>query len=113
MYNKQYLTIRRTRKMAKRYSEEFKNDAVQYKLSHPELTIEQAAKNLKISKSGLDKWLRSSKQNNGVVAHRGSGNYSSDEAKEIARLKRELKAKDDALNILKKAIGILGEEEPK
>lgn len=35
------------------------------------------------------------------------GNYASDEAKEIARLKRELRDKDDALEILKKAIGIL------
>ena len=38
---------------------------------------------------------------------RGSGNYSSDEAKEIARLKRELKNTQDALEILKKAMGIL------
>lgn len=38
---------------------------------------------------------------------RGSGNYSSDEAKEIARLKKELKDTKDALEILKKAMGIL------
>lgn len=46
----------------------------------------------------------------GKITTRGSGNYESDEAKEIARLKQELKAKEDALRILKKAIGILGEE---
>ena len=39
---------------------------------------------------------------------RGSGNYSSDEAKEIARLQRELRDTKDALEILKKAISILG-----
>lgn len=39
---------------------------------------------------------------------RGSGNYSSDEQKEIARLKRELRDAQDALDVLKKAIGILG-----
>lgn len=38
----------------------------------------------------------------------GSGNYSSDEAKEIARLQRELRDTKDALEILKKAIRILG-----
>ena len=38
----------------------------------------------------------------------GSGNYSSDEAKEIARLQRELRDTKDALEILKKAISILG-----
>lgn len=35
-------------------------------------------------------------------------NYASDEAKEIARLKKELRDTQDALEILKKAIGILG-----
>ena len=39
---------------------------------------------------------------------RGSGNYASDEAKEIARLKRELRDAQDALEVLKKAINILG-----
>ncbi len=34
--------------------------------------------------------------------------YESDEAKEIARLKRELRDTQDALDVLKKAIGILG-----
>ena len=39
----------------------------------------------------------------------GSGNYQSDVAKENARLKRELRDTKDALEILKKAISILGE----
>ena len=34
--------------------------------------------------------------------------YASDEAKEIARLQRELRDTKDALEVLKKAIGILG-----
>ncbi len=41
---------------------------------------------------------------------RGSGNYESDEAKEIARLKRELRDAQDALDVLKKAISILGKD---
>lgn len=44
----------------------------------------------------------------GDIQVRGSGNYSSDEQKEIARLKRELRDTQDALDVLKKAIGILG-----
>ena len=36
------------------------------------------------------------------------GNYASDEQKEIARLKRELRDAQDALDVLKKAISILG-----
>ena len=48
------------------------------------------------------------KEHEGTVPTRGSGNYASDEAKEIARLQRELRDTKDALEVLKKAIGILG-----
>ena len=41
------------------------------------------------------------------MPYRGSGNYASDEAKEIAHLKRELRDAKDAINVLKKAIRIL------
>ena len=40
----------------------------------------------------------------GDIPDRGSGNYASDEQKEIARLRRELR---DAQDVLKKAINIL------
>ena len=46
--------------------------------------------------------------NDNKIESRGSGNFSSDEAKEIARLRKELKNTQDALEVLKKAIGILG-----
>jgi len=36
------------------------------------------------------------------------GNFESDDAKELARLRKELRDTQDALDILKKAIGILG-----
>ena len=39
----------------------------------------------------------------GDILVRGSGNYASDEQKEIARLKRELRDAQDALDVLKKA----------
>jgi len=44
----------------------------------------------------------------GDIPVRGSGNYASDEQKEIARLRRELRDAQDALDVLKKAINILG-----
>ena len=87
----------------KQYSQQFKEDAVRYKLDHPELTNRRAADNLGISESALKSWI-----NEGTVPTRGSGNYSSDEAKEIARLRKELRDTQDALEILKKAISILG-----
>ena len=64
--------------MAKQHDKQFKLDAVQYYFDHKEL---------------------------GVC---GSGNYASDEQKKIARLKRELRDAQDALDVLKKAISILG-----
>mgnify|MGYP000804923128 FL=1 len=52
--------------------------------------------------------MKDADKNNGTIVSRGSGNFSSDEAKEIARLRKELKDTQDALEVLKKAIGILG-----
>jgi len=94
--------------MAKQYTEEFKRDAVEYWKNHQELGILKCAKNLGIGKSTLSTWAKSYDDNEGSVPTRGRGNFESDEAKEIARLKKELRDTQDALEILKKAIGILG-----
>lgn len=90
----------------KQYSAEFKQDAVNYYYSSGK-SIKVAAVDLKISTSCLNNWIQNAKKNDGVVNHRGSGNYSSDAEKEIAKLKKELRDKEDALEILKKAISIL------
>ncbi|MFR4780429.1 MAG: transposase [Lachnospiraceae bacterium] len=84
------------------YSKQFKEDAVRYRKDHPELTVQKAAENLGISESALKNWMKAARENEGSVPTRGTGNYSSDEAKEIARLKRELRDTKDALEILKK-----------
>lgn len=94
--------------MSKQYTKEFKEDAVRYYQEHKELGMTTCAKNLGVSKAGLFGWIKSSKINNGNIATRGSGNYQSDEAKENARLRKELRDTQDALEILKKAINILG-----
>ena len=85
-----------------RYDQQFKENAVRYRLEHPELSLQKAAENLGISDSALKTWLRAARENEGSVPTRGSGNYSSDEAKEIARLQRELRDTKDAVEILKK-----------
>jgi transposase len=94
--------------MARQYTKEFKEDAVRYWREHPELGIGNCAKNLGISKSALSTWGKAFEENEGAVPTRGRGNYESEEAKEIARLKKNLRDTQDALDILKKAIGILG-----
>lgn len=90
----------------RQFNAEFKQDAVNYYYSSGK-TLEQVADELKIGKSTLSKWVNSAKNNDGSVPHRGSGNNSSDEAMEIARLNKELRDTKDALEILKKAMGIL------
>lgn len=95
-------------KTVKHFSAEFKQDAVNHYFSSGK-SIEQVAKELKIGNSTLNNWIRLAKSNEGVVNHRGSGNFSSDSEKEIARLTKELRDSRDAIEILKKAIGILND----
>lgn len=94
----------------KQRSKQFKLDAVQYRKEHPDLSQIECAKNLGIGTSTLSRWESQYRDNSGDIPTRGSGNYSSDEQKEIARLKRELRDAQDALDVLKKAISILGND---
>jgi transposase len=94
--------------MSKQYDEGFKEDAARYYLEHKDLGIKRCAENLGVSKTALGVWIQKAKGNNGEVPTRGTGNYESEEAKENARLRKELRDTQDALEILKKAIGILG-----
>ena len=70
------------------HSKQFKQDAVNYRNEHPDLTQVECAKNLGIGVSTLAKWESQFRNNDGDIPVRGSGNYQSDDAKEIARLKR-------------------------
>jgi len=97
-------------KKTKQFTKQFKLDAVNYRKEHPDLTQTECAKNLGIGVSSLSRWESQFKNNNGDIPVRGSGNYSSDEQKEIARLKRELRDATNALDVLKKAISILGKK---
>lgn len=90
------------------FTNEFKQGVVDYVLNHPDESKLSIAKQFGVADSTIHKWIYEAKKNEGVINTRGSGNYASDEAKEIARLKKELKDTQDALDVLKKAIGILG-----
>ena len=68
-----------------RYDQQFKENAVRYRLDHPELSLQKAAENLGISDSALKTWLRAAREHEG-----------------------KLRDTKDALEILKKAISILG-----
>ena len=92
------------------HTKQFKLDAINYRKEHPDLTQVECARNLGIGVSTLARWEAQFRDNEGDIPVRGSGNYESDEAKEIARLKRELRDAQDALDVLKKAISILGKD---
>ena len=80
---------------------------IRYYQDHKDLGVRGCAENLGIGYSTLTKWLKDFRES-GDIPVRGSGNYASDEQKEIARLRRELRDAQDALDVLKKAINILG-----
>ena len=96
-------------KSRRTFTAEFKQDAVEYYYSSGK-SIKDAADDIKVSQSALNNWIQNAKKHDGIVEHRGSGNYSSDAEKEIAHLKKQLRDKEDALQILKKAINILNED---
>ena len=83
------------------WQRKFKLDAIQYYQDHKDLGVRGCAENLGIGYSTLTKWLKDFRESGDILA-RGSGNYASDEQKEIARLRRELRDAQDALDVLKK-----------
>ena len=80
--------------MAKQHDKQFKLDAVQYYQDHKDLGVRGCAENFGIGYSTLTKWLKDFRES-GDIPVRGSGNYASDEQKEIARLRRELRDAQD------------------
>lgn len=92
----------------KAFDKEFKENVIQYALEHPEEKYTALGKKFGVHSTTIGVWMKQYRENDNKVVSRGSGNYSSDEAKEIAKLKKELKDTKDALEVLKKAIGILG-----
>ena len=85
---------------SKQHDKQFKLDALKYVEEHPDLTQEECCKNLEIGLSTLSRWKSQCAQNDGDIPVRGSGNYASDEEKEIACLKHELRDALDALDVL-------------
>ncbi len=67
------------------FTDEFKQGLVQYFIDHPDESKVSIAKRFGVADSTIHKWMKDSPKNNGTIVSRGSGNFSSDEAKEIAR----------------------------
>lgn len=93
--------------MARTYSEEFKQDAVQYLKDHPDMDKREAARNLGMPYDTLYGWYKADRRKTHPEAYDESGKQTAEE-KELIRLRKELRETKEALEILKKAIGILG-----
>lgn len=90
------------------YTDDFKRDAIQYVESHPEMTMEQAAQYLAMPKETLYGWVKAyRRKQRGIESAPASP--MTDEEKELARLRRENRDLQDALEVLKKAISILND----
>ena len=73
------------------HTKQFKLDAINYRKEHPDLTQAECAKNLGIGVSTLARCEAQFRDSDGDIPVIGSGSYASEEEKEIARLKRELR----------------------
>ena len=90
----------------KKFTQEYKEETVKY-YEESGKSVKTVSQEMGIGNSTLARWVSKYKKNSGKIESRGSGNHSSNKDKEISRLRKELKDTEDALMILKKAMGIL------
>ena len=101
-------------KFGRRFDEEFKRDAVRM-LESRIRTAEQLAAELGVSSWSLKRWAKVYGQDSAAGGPPGGGPPVADGAAlmlENARLRRELETVSRQRDILKKALGILGQEPP-
>ena len=91
----------------KKYSKEFKLDAVSLVLDQG-YTVTEAAKSLEVNRSVLQRWIKEFESDDGQ-AFRGSGKLTPEQA-EIRRLKEENRRLKMEKEILKKATVFFAKE---
>ncbi len=91
------------------YSKDFKRDALKYIEEHPEMKVKDVADRLGIPVGTLYDWNKKRSRYDILGEDAPSSGPLTEEEKEIRRLQRENRDLEDALAILKKAIGILGD----
>ena len=91
------------------YSKDFKRDALKYIEEHPDMKIKDVADRLGIPVGTLYDWNKKRSRYDILGEDAPPSGPLTEEEKEIRRLQRENRDLEDALEILKKAIGILGD----
>ncbi|CQR59567.1 transposase [Streptomyces leeuwenhoekii] len=93
-------------KYTKRYTEEFKRDAIALVDSSGK-TVTAVARELGISSESLRGWYRWAKADRGEG---GSGELTSAEREELKRLRKEVREQQQTIEILKKATAFFVKE---
>jgi transposase len=94
-----------TSKYGRRFDEEFQRDAVRM-LESRQRTVEQLSQELGVSSWSLKRWSKIY----GIKGERKAVKEASELELENAKLRRELETVSRQRDILKKALGILGQE---
>ena len=94
--------------MARTYTDEFKRDALRYLEEHPDIDKKVAASYLDIPYDTLYGWWKRDRREKRGMTEGNLNGPMTEEEKELIRLRRELRDTKDALEVLKKAISILG-----
>ena len=85
--------------MTKRYSSQFKQDALHFAQAHPSLGVASIAKQLGVGYSTLDNWLRQHRSHTGSAA----SSAQTAEQQRIRALEKQVAHLTEVNDILKKA----------
>ncbi|WP_053758321.1 transposase [Streptomyces sp. AS58] len=94
---------------SKRYTAEFKRDAVALVHSSGK-TVTEVAREIGVSPEGLRNWVNQDKTNRGQGP---AGALTSDEREELRRLRRENREQQQTIEVLKKAAAFFARESTK
>lgn len=91
---------------SKRYSDEFKRDAVELALSSDK-TVTEVARDLGVSAEGLRGWVKQAKIDRGEGP---AGALTTAEREELVRLRRRDREQQQTIEILKKGLAFFAKE---
>ncbi len=92
--------------MSKRYTAEFKRDAVALALSSDK-TVTEVARDLGVSPEGLRGWVKQAKVDRGEGP---AGALTSAEREELAQLRRKVREQEKTVDILGKATAFFAQD---
>ncbi|MEU6974368.1 transposase [Kitasatospora aureofaciens] len=96
--------------MSKRYTAEFKRDAIALVRSSPDRNITEIARELGVSPEGLRGWVKQDRTDRGEGP---TGALTSAEKDELTRLRRQNREQQQTIEILKKAAAFFAKESMK